>query len=145
MSRPVRGDCVKKLGASTANYKKLGTAGWRSENLRSIFFVCNSRKRLLTRRRLRQVCDNLKWRSGGAIMRKNRLDTLLEGARATGLTLDYLDDLTRTASLQAVRSVIESASSMPSYMKSSDNPYVRRSARAPSSDKRVAPVSQLEN
>lgn len=65
-----------------------------------------------------------------------RLDALIAGARETGFTIDYLDQLTVGLSLQAARKVIGNASSMPSNMKSSDNPYVRRSARAPSSDSR---------
>lgn len=65
-----------------------------------------------------------------------RLDALQEGARTSGFTMDYLDYLTEGLSLQAARKVIGNASSMPSNMKSSDNPYVRRSARAPSSDSR---------
>jgi len=67
---------------------------------------------------------------------QSRLDALQEGARVSGFTIDFLDHLTAGLSLQAARKVIGNASSMPSNMKSSDNPYVRRSARAPSSDSR---------
>lgn len=61
-----------------------------------------------------------------------KLDTLLSGATESGFTIDFLETLTQGLSLQAVRRVIGNASSMPSYMKSSDNPYVRRKASAPS-------------
>lgn len=61
-----------------------------------------------------------------------RLDILIEGARRTGLTIDFLDQLTLGLSSQALRSVIGNVSAMPSYMKSSDSPYVFRRARAPS-------------
>lgn len=66
----------------------------------------------------------------------DRIDVLREGAAATGLTIDYLEALTSGLSLQATRKVIGNASSMPSYMKSSDNPYVCRNASAPSMDTR---------
>lgn len=66
----------------------------------------------------------------------SRLDILVEGARRSGFTIDYLDSLTLGLSRQALRRVIGNASSMPSIMKSSDNPYVRRSALAPSRDNR---------
>ena len=65
-----------------------------------------------------------------------RLDALILAARDTGFTIDYLEALTASLSRQAVLSVIGNASAMPSYMKSSDNPYVRRKASAPSTDTR---------
>ena len=61
---------------------------------------------------------------------------LIEEARNTGFTIDYLDALTQDLDNQAARKVIGNASGMPSYMKSSDNPYVFRNARAPSSESR---------
>lgn len=64
------------------------------------------------------------------------LDVLIEGARKSGYTIDYLDYLVDGLSLQAARKVIGNASALPSMMKSSDNPYVARNARAPSSDMR---------
>ena len=73
-----------------------------------------------------------------------RLGLLMAGADATSLTIDFLHDLTEGLSLQALRIVIDNASSMPSYRKSKDSPYVFRSARAPSIDSRVPPDSQLE-
>ena len=75
----------------------------------------------------------------------DRLDMLIEAARATGFTIDYLDAITQDLDSQAARKVIGNASGMPSYMKSSDNPYVRRKALAPSSDSRYSPVSQLDS
>lgn len=66
----------------------------------------------------------------------DRLDELREGARASGLTIDFLEALTQGLSRQALRKVIGNASSLPSYMKSSDSPYLFRSARAPSSESR---------
>ena len=64
------------------------------------------------------------------------IDDLIVGANTSGFTIDYLDALTVGLSRHAARRVIGNASSMPSYMKSNDNPYVWRSARAPSSDTR---------
>ena len=75
----------------------------------------------------------------------NRLELLRSGAVASGFTIDFLEALTQGLSRQATLRVIGNASAMPSYMKSSDNPYVRRSARAPSMDIRDLPVSQLDN
>ena len=66
----------------------------------------------------------------------DRLETLREAARETGFTIDFLEALTHGLSSQALRRVIGNASSMPSIMKSIDNPNVRRNAIAPSSDKR---------
>lgn len=74
----------------------------------------------------------------------NRLDTLIRGARATGFTIDYLEALTAGLSIQACRKVIGNASAMPSYMKSSDNPYARRISSAPFNDRRLDPDSQFE-
>jgi hypothetical protein len=72
--------------------------------------------------------------AGGVVM--ERLDDLIAGARASGFTIDFLDDLTYGLSRQAARRVIGNASMLPSYRKSNDNPYVFRSARAPSSESR---------
>lgn len=69
-------------------------------------------------------------------MAQSRLDLLIHGARSTGFTIDYLEEISRGLSNQALRRVIGNASSMPSYMKSSDNPNVRRIVRAPFSDSR---------
>lgn len=63
-----------------------------------------------------------------------RLQILRAAAKETGFTIDFLDYLTSGLSRQAARKVIGNASSMPSMMKSIDNPYVRRSKRAPGSD-----------
>ena len=65
---------------------------------------------------------------------QDRLTLLIQGAKSTGLTIDYLEALTAGLSLQALRKVIGNASSMPSYMKSSDNPYIFRSSKAPSNE-----------
>lgn len=75
----------------------------------------------------------------------HRIDRLRFAANETGFTLDYLEALTSGLSIQAERKVIGNVSMMPSYMKSSDNPYVCRSAIAPSIDTRLVPVSQLDN
>lgn len=66
----------------------------------------------------------------------DRIEFLRQAAQKTGFTIDYLEVMTRGLSRQAALRVIGNASSMPSYMKSSDNPYVRRKARAPSRDRR---------
>lgn len=77
-------------------------------------------------------------------MDEEKIEILIAAARETGFTIDYLEALTVGLSLQACRRVMGNASSMPSYMKSSDNPYVRRRHSAPSSDMRCFPCSQLE-
>lgn len=66
----------------------------------------------------------------------DKIDELRAAARESGFTIDALDWLTQDLSRQAFRKVMGRASSMPSYMKSSDSPYVLRSARAPSIDNR---------
>lgn len=65
-----------------------------------------------------------------------RIQVLRTAATDTGFTIDYLEALTRGLSRQACLNVIGNASSMPSYMKSSDNPYLRRNASAPSIETR---------
>lgn len=75
----------------------------------------------------------------------SRLDALLEGARNSGFTVDYLEFLSRGLSLSATRKLMGNASAMPSYMKSSDNPYVRRNASAPSTEILCTPDSQFES
>lgn len=72
------------------------------------------------------------------------IEILVSGAEETGFTVDFLHSLTSGLSRQACLSVIGNASSMPAYMKSSDNPYVSRRAKAPSMDMRCSPVSQLD-
>lgn len=67
---------------------------------------------------------------------ENRLDLIRVCARESGFTIDYLEALTRGLSIQALRIVMGNASAMPSYMKSSDNPYVLRRQSAPSMDTR---------
>lgn len=61
-----------------------------------------------------------------------RLDELISCANETGLTIDFLEHLTHGLSRQAFLKVMGNASSMPSYMKSSDSPNVLRRASAPS-------------
>ncbi len=67
-------------------------------------------------------------------MAHHRVDAMIEAARRSGLTLDLLHQLTQGLSRQAFRKVMGNASSMPSYMKSKDRPYLVRRARAPSSE-----------
>lgn len=81
-------------------------------------------------------------RKGNAM---SRIDLLRCAANDTGFTIDYLEALTAGLSRNAALKVIGNASSMPSYMKSSDNPYVFRNAIAPSIDTRCSPVSQLDS
>lgn len=66
--------------------------------------------------------------------REERLELLIETARESGLTIDFLEWITQGLSRQAFLRVMGNASSFPSNMKSSDSPNVRRSAKAPSSD-----------
>jgi len=72
-----------------------------------------------------------------------RIDILRQGADASGLTIDFLDDLTQGLSIQACRRVIGNASAMPSYKKSSDNPYVWRKDRAALIESEKSPDSKL--
>lgn len=65
-------------------------------------------------------------------MAYNRVDDMIAAARKSGLTLDLLHQLTQGLSRQAFRRVMGNASSMPSYMKSKDKPYLVRRASAPS-------------
>lgn len=76
---------------------------------------------------------------------EERLDALIEGARETGLTIDFLHDVSVGLSIQALRRFIGNASAMPANRKSNDSPYVFRRASAPSSDSLVPPLSQLES
>ena len=65
-----------------------------------------------------------------------RIEALKKAADESGLSIDLLHHLTQDLSRQAFLSVIGRASSMPSYMKSIDSPYLLRRAKAPSSDSR---------
>ncbi|TWI32765.1 hypothetical protein IQ24_02640 [Paracoccus sulfuroxidans] len=65
-------------------------------------------------------------------MTEERLSALIEAANASNLTIDLLEALTQGLSRQAFLRVMGNASSMPSYMKSSDSPYLARKAKAPS-------------
>lgn len=69
----------------------------------------------------------------GSVMR-DRIDELSDAARESGLTIDLLHQLTQGLSRQAFLRVMGNASSLPSYMKSSDSPYLLRKAKAPSSE-----------
>lgn len=66
----------------------------------------------------------------------DQIEALKAAARESGLTIDLLQLLTQGLSRQAFRRVMGNASSMPSYMKSIDKPYLVRRASAPSSDRR---------
>lgn len=66
----------------------------------------------------------------------DRLDLLINEAVRTGFTMDYLEALTSGLDNQAALRVIGNVSELPRYMKSNDNPYVSRSASAPSSESR---------
>ena len=61
-----------------------------------------------------------------------RVDDMKKAAKSSGLTLDILQVLSHGLSRQAFLRVMGNASSMPSYMKSSDNPYFVLRANAPS-------------
>lgn len=78
-------------------------------------------------------------------MDDTRLDDLIAGAEASGLTIDFLEALTQGLDSQARRRVIGNASALPAYMKSSDNPYVSRNASAASTEMRAVPNSQFES
>lgn len=70
----------------------------------------------------------------GGISNEERLDAVLKAATESGLTADLLEVLTQGLSRQAFLRVMGNASSMPSYMKSKDNPYFALRAKAPSRD-----------
>jgi len=74
-----------------------------------------------------------------------RIQLLRHAARETSFTIDYLDLLTSGLSRQAALKVIGNASSMPSNMKSMDNPYTCRSFLAPTTEAHCVPSSQLES
>ena len=80
--------------------------------------------------------NSLTFKEDEELKGKERLDALRVGADQSGFTLDFLECLTQGLSPQALRRVMGNASSMPSYMKSKDSPYLFRSARAPSSERR---------
>lgn len=64
----------------------------------------------------------------------DKIDLLRKTADQSGLTIDFLALLSAGLSRQAFLRVMGNASSLPSYMKSSDNPHLSRKAKAPSSD-----------
>ena len=66
----------------------------------------------------------------------DRIEELRKAARETGFTIDFLEGITQGLSRQAFLKVIGNASSMPSYMKSSESPYLFRNSSAPSKDSR---------
>lgn len=70
----------------------------------------------------------------GDYMQRDRIDDLKQAARMSGLTIDLLQHLTQGLSRQAFLSVMGNASSMPSYMKSNESPYLVRKAKAPSNE-----------
>lgn len=65
-----------------------------------------------------------------------KIDALQAAAAASGITIDLLEALTHGLSRHAFLKVMGNASSLPSYMKSSDTPYLLRMASAPSRDSR---------
>jgi hypothetical protein len=64
----------------------------------------------------------------------SRLTEMKKAAHESGLTIDLLHELTQGLSRQAFRKVMGNASSIPSYMKSNESPYLLRKASAPSKD-----------
>lgn len=64
----------------------------------------------------------------------DKVAEMQKAAQESGLTLDLLEHLTQGLSRQAFLKVMGNASSIPSYMKSSDRLYLVRNAKAPSSD-----------
>lgn len=73
-----------------------------------------------------------------------RIQEMAKAAHESGLTIDLLHHLTQDLSRQAFLSVMGRASSMPSYMKSIDSPYLLRRDRAPSRDSLCVPASHSE-
>lgn len=67
-------------------------------------------------------------------MNSDRIKMLSVIANHTNLTIDFLDYFLAGLSVQAMNKLVGNASGMPSIMKSSESPYVFRSARAPSSE-----------
>lgn len=75
---------------------------------------------------------------------EKRLDALIQTAKATNFTIDFLEAITQGLSCQAFLRVIGNVSALPTYMKSSERPYLLRNFNAPSTDTRCSPVSQLD-
>lgn len=65
-----------------------------------------------------------------------RIDRLIEEAEKTGFTVDYLEWLSRGLDRSSEAILFGNISTLPQYMKSSGNPYVSRSFRAPLSETR---------
>lgn len=85
-------------------------------------------ERLETRPTLIQVKAD--WAHRCCMTEDDRIEALRTAANASGLTIDALDHLAMGFSKRAFRKFIGNASAIPSYMKSSDSPYVARKARA---------------
>lgn len=83
------------------------------------------------------VCSTLEESRENHVLLSNRLDILIEGARRTGLTIDFLYDISIGLSKSSLRKVIGNASSIPSYMKSSDSPNFARITRDASRETRL--------
>lgn len=66
----------------------------------------------------------------------HRIDRLARAASQTGFTFDYLEWLSRGLPRKAEVTLFGNMATLPQYMKSSDNPYVSRSASAPSMEMR---------
>lgn len=75
----------------------------------------------------------------------DRLADMQKAAHKSGLTIDVLQVLTQGLSRQAFLRVMGNASSMPSYMKSSESPYFVLRASAPSSDSLCVPASHKDS
>lgn len=74
---------------------------------------------------------------------QNRFDLLIELSRKTGLTIDYLEFITKTLSQSNLVILCGNASRLPNIMKSIESPWVSRKAMQASSDGRDKPDSQL--
>lgn len=62
---------------------------------------------------------------------QERIDRLIRAADQSGFTVDYLELVTRGLPVRAEEIVLGNMAMLPRYMKSSDNPNVSHSFRAP--------------
>ncbi len=63
-----------------------------------------------------------------------RVDKLIAAADASGFTVDYLEWLSRGLEAKAEAILFGNISTLPQNMKSSGNPYISRSLKAPFSE-----------
>lgn len=71
----------------------------------------------------------------------DRIELLTDAARQSGLTFDLLEFVTRGLDDKALAILCGNVSTLPTYMKSRDIPYLSDSFNAPSIEMRKSPLS----